>query len=460
MAARQHSAQPETTAPSADPTAPGEGARAGTGEQPPEPPAPSPAEIRARNRFLLAIALSAAGSAMLYLSATTIIATNGDPDTAAQRTALYLSLAFLSGLWVPWVPTLGRKVGIARAYTGAMVICGLATIVAGLAAGLGDDPVRAMLVLAVAVGVPGTVKAVYHPLLVKTFFRTTPFAVSITWQGIAGAAGWTAGSMVGGLLADRIGPAVGLVVGGVLLLSLPIIVLVERPHVPEPHPGKREHALPALRTTLRRAPRFRRIVLLSAATALFLTPMSAMAVPLALELRPPDEWRATGASLLMSAFALGRFLAPPLVRRLSRDGDLVAGTALAGLASGIVLLVFAAISTAGGNPRELLAWALLGLGYGGLSYGAKSLTTAATDDDADPEEKARMQAVLVLIGALAAPAGAWLWGWTMDTYGAIAAIAVGGIGVLVLSLLLGGSGLRARLVRAVRRRRDADGAAA
>ncbi|MFO1541146.1 MAG: MFS transporter, partial [Chloroflexota bacterium] len=426
---------------------PGEGTAADADGPPAPVPAPSPEEARARNRFLVAIGASAAGSAMLYLSATTIIATNGDPDTAAQRTALYLSLAFLAGLWVPWVPSVGRRVGIAPAYAGSLVLCAVATFVAGLAALLGEDPVTAMLVFAVAVGVPGTVKAVYHPLLVKAYFRTTPFPVSITWQGIAGAAGWTAGSMVGGLLADRIGPVVGLLGASVLLLSLPLVVVLHRPDLPGTHPGPREGALRSMRATLARAPRFRRIVLLSAATALFLTPMSAMAVPLALELRPPDEWRATGASLLMSAFALGRFLAPPLVRRLSRDGDLVAGTALAGLASGIVLLVFAAISTAGGNTRELLAWALLGLGYGGLSYGAKSLTTAATDDDADPEEKARMQAVLVLLGAVAASAGAWLWGWTMDTYGAIAAIAVGGVGVLVLSLLLGGAGLRARLLR-------------
>lgn len=202
-----------------------------------------------------------------------------------------------------------------------------------------------------------------------------------------------------------------------------------------------------MRHTLLRQPRFRRIVILSAATSIFLLPMSALAVPLALQLRPPDEWRASGASLLMAAFALGRYLAPPLVRRLGRDGDLVAGTALAGLAAGIVLLAFAAFSAVSGNSRELIMWALLGLGYGGLSYGAKSLTTAATDADDDPEEKARMQAVLVLIGALTAPAGAWIWGWTMDTYGAVAAIALGGVGITVIALAFGGPSLRRRLLR-------------
>jgi len=414
---------------------------------PPALPAPTPAEVRARNLFVVAIAISAAGSAMLYLAATTIIATNGDPDTAAQRTALYLSLAFLAGLWVPWVPTVGRKVGIARAYSGALVLCAIATVGCGLATVLGDDPVRAMLILAVAVGVPGTVKSVYHPLLVKTFFRTTPFAVSLTWQGIAGATGWTLGSLAGGLIADLAGPALALVVAGLLLLSLPIVVTLERPDVPAPRPGKRERALSAMRHTLVRQPRFRRIVILSAATSIFLLPMSALAVPLALQLRPPDEWRASGASLLMAAFALGRYLAPPLVRRLGRDGDLVAGTALAGLAAGIVLLAFAAFSAVSGNSRELIMWALLGLGYGGLSYGAKSLTTAATDADDDPEEKARMQAVLVLIGALTAPAGAWIWGWTMDTYGAVAAIALGGVGIGAISIAFGGPPLRQRILR-------------
>ncbi len=92
-------------------------------------------------------------------------------------------------------------------------------------------------------------------------------------------------------------------------------------------------------------------------------------------------------------------------------------------------------------------WALLGLGYGGLSYGAKSLTTAATDADEDPEEKARMQAVLILIGALTAPAGAWLWGWTMDTYGAVTAIALGGVGITVIAIAFGGPSLRRRLLR-------------
>jgi len=248
---------------------------------PPALPAPTPAEVRARNLFVVAIAISAAGSAMLYLAATTIIATNGDPDTAAQRTALYLSLAFLAGLWVPWVPTVGRKVGIARAYSGALVLCAIATVGCGLATVLGDDPVRAMLILAVAVGVPGTVKSVYHPLLVKTFFRTTPFAVSLTWQGIAGATGWTLGSLAGGLIADLAGPALALVVAGLLLLSLPIVVTLERPDVPAPRPGKRERALSAMRHTLVRQPRFRRIVILSAATSIFLLPMSALAVPLA-----------------------------------------------------------------------------------------------------------------------------------------------------------------------------------
>ena len=111
-----------------------------------DPPAPTLGEIRARNRFVLAIALSAAGSAMLYLCATTIIATNGDPDTAAQRTALYLSLAFLAGLWVPWVPNVGRRLGIASAYAASLAICGAATIVGALAAAFGDDPVELQLV--------------------------------------------------------------------------------------------------------------------------------------------------------------------------------------------------------------------------------------------------------------------------------------------------------------------------
>ncbi|MFO1539176.1 MAG: hypothetical protein ACKOTZ_01830, partial [Chloroflexota bacterium] len=87
--------------------------------------APEDAEQRRRRNILLvSFALRSTGSAMGYLAATTVITVAGDPASAGMRTSLFLAVSFLSALWVPWVPSVGRRFGAARSFGVAMAVTG------------------------------------------------------------------------------------------------------------------------------------------------------------------------------------------------------------------------------------------------------------------------------------------------------------------------------------------------
>ena len=410
----------------------------------PEPvPTEDPAQRRARILFLAVMTLRSVGSAMCYLAATTVVANAGDPSSAGIRTSLFLAVSFLAALWVPWVPSVGRRFGEGRSYAVAMLITGgVAALCAVPVALTGGDAMGAMLILAVAVGAPGALCSVYQPLLVRRLFSGSSLALAHSYQGIAGAIGWIGGSIAGGLLIDLRGSAAVLLIGGLLHAPLVIVALrAARGEVPEPEElaadGRREPALRATIRTLRETEGLRRVTFLVAAVAIFAAPMTSMAVPISLDLRPPSaELIATGSGLLMAAFALGRLLAPLVVRRLERAHDAVAASAAAGLGAGLVLFLFAVASGLQGGTRELVDWGLMGIAFGILFYGNRSLAAGAADRSG--EEKARSQAVIVLIAALAGPVGSIAWGWSIDTLGPEAVMVVSGIAVGIVSVALGG----------------------
>jgi hypothetical protein len=194
---------------------------------------------------------------------------------------------------------------------------------------------------------------------------------------------------------------------------------------------------------LRRTPALRKVGLFVAGMTIFIAPMTSMAVPISAELRPPSpELIVTGAGLLMAAFAVGRLLAPAVVHRLGKRYEAVAASAIAGLGAGLFLVLFALASAAQGGTRELLDWCVLGLAFGILLYGAKSLSVGAADRYG--EDSARSQAIVVLVAALAGPIGAIAWGWTLDTYGPEAALLLGGVAIMLLAAVLTRGVLRGR----------------
>lgn len=416
-----------------------------------EAPAPvveDPAQRRARNVLLTTFAFRSMGSAMGYLAATTVITSTGDPATVGMRTSLFLAVSFLSALWVPWVPSVGRRFGVARSFAVAMAITGGTIAVVAIPVALAGDTVvtAAMVLLAIAVGAPGALCSVYQPIIVRRVVSGDSLAVAHAYQGIAGSIGWMLGSIAGGLIADLGTMSAVFLLGG--LLHLPVVIVglrTARGEAPEPRdPAASDE--PVLKTTLaelRRTPALRKVGLLVAGMTIFIAPMTSMAVPIASELRPPaPQLIVTGAGLLMAAFSLGRLLAPIVVRRLGTHYEPVTASALAGLGAGLFLVLFALASAARGGTRELTDWCVLGLAFGILLYGAKSLSVGAADEYG--EDSARSQAIVVLVAAIAGPIGAVAWGWTLDAYGPEAALLMGGIAIMILAVVLTGGALRGR----------------
>lgn len=202
---------------------------------------------------------------------------------------------------------------------------------------------------------------------------------------------------------------------------------------PQPEPAPE----PATAGALRNAPPLRRIAVLVAGSAIFIGPMTSMAVPIAAQLRPPDPSEiAAGSGLLMAAFGIGRLLAPLIVRRLSKHHEIVAASAFTALGAGILLVLFAAASMVRGQAWELTDWLVLGTAFGVLLYGGKSLSVGAADRQG--EDKALNQTIVVLVAALAGPVGAFAWGWSIDNLGAERALLLAGIAIAMVSIALGG----------------------
>ncbi len=395
---------------------------------------------RWRLAFIAALSLSAAGTAMGLLAATTVT-TQGATGGGAGRTALFVSLMMAPTILAPVVPRLGHRLGERRTFALASAVTAVLWAVAGVVVVVGGRSIPVVLMTGALVGFPLTVTQVYKPLVSKAFLTGKGLAVAHSYQGVIGGAAFMVGSLAGGPLVDRVGPGSAMVVNGVLSAPIAWVCWSGRP-AREPRPARAGGSgLADIRRALADRPGLRRAAVLAAGALVCLGPMSSMVVPVTSALRSsggagPPSGTATGAGLLMAAMAGGRVAAPWLVRRLSDRLGTMAASRCVYAAAGLALVAFALLSWTLSGPTELAVWIVFGVAFGMTYFAGRSLCIGAAGNTVEAADQSLAMAMLTMVAAVAIPMGVIAWGLAIDGVSAVGALIGAGAAMVLIAVAL------------------------
>ena len=173
---------------------------------------------------------------------------------------------------------------------------------------------------------------------------------------------------------------------------------------------------------------------LGASSLFFFGPLTSLVVPIAQDLRQSPL--VAGAGFLMTAFAVGEFLSPRVVRVLSgRHDDLSAG-ALAGVGAGVSLVILGVTSLVLSDRVELAAWLVIGVAFGALRCAARAFFVGSAAEAGPPEDASHNLAAAMLVSGLAGPFGTMAWSAVIGGVSADAAVLAAGIGAVITGALV------------------------
>ncbi|MEK9898332.1 MAG: hypothetical protein VW906_06005, partial [Actinomycetota bacterium] len=150
----------------------------------------------------------------------------------------------------------------------------------------------------------------------------------------------------------------------------------------------------------------------------------------------------SGAGLMLTGVAAGRFFVPTLVRRTLSTRSQFSGAIRAFTWASGFMIVFAISTLVSVISIDLVVWTLIGVGLGASRFTARALTIGAAADAGPPGKDISGVAVLVLIGTIASPIGMLLWGASVDYLSSPTTVGLAALVILVLAAVLARSRAR------------------
>lgn len=384
--------------------------------------------------FLVGYGLLICGIAFSTLDATAITTTSIDRSNGAIWTSVYVAtLIFSTAISVPSAPKLAGRFGPRRVYSVSAALSSAAWLVTALLVLAGVRPVPVLMFGAVVIGLLWGVFSGLSPLFTKAYCSGTNMAGSMARLSVATGLFYGLGSVGAGFMLNVVDPGWGLLIRALLGVPFSIFIFIRPPALAPPAPEIRDRALATLRARLRDNRELRRVVILGCGVAVFAAPLALLIVPITAALRQTPL--IPGAGILAAAMSVGEVMAPVVVSKLGMGRPQLRAAALAALGAAVFLALYGVTSIIADHRSELVAWAVVGVGFGAMRFGSKALATGAAADSDTDENTGESVAALVFVSCLAAPFGVLIWGVLINHVSVGAAIAVGVIGMVLFGAL-------------------------
>jgi hypothetical protein len=390
--------------------------------------------------------LSAAGVTVSMLGATAITASTGGGDHGALWTGAFLIILFVAkAAAVRVVPSWSDRLGPERLFVltnfGLMILWGGA----GILVVLGAPATVIVLAIAPLAGVANGVFAIETPLLSKAFLSGHSMAAANARVSVVRGVTCALAALGAGLLINFAGAGWALMARA--LLSIPL-VLVIRQAPRSPGRSVSHGATPAAAESgadgdsegpgIMADPAVRRVILLAVTLTIATAPVIAMIVPIAQSLRQTPL--VIGASIMLAAMSAGGLLAPLFVHlfegRRSRGQDPLSAALIA---TGLSLVAFGVVSIFLTDRSELVAWAAIGLIFGGAESASHSTVLGQIVRVSGRFDVRHAIATMKFATNLAAPIGFVIWAVLLDTTNGATAILVSATAMILMALTFGRS---------------------
>lgn len=391
--------------------------------------------------FILGVSLATAGGAVALISATGVTTSAGGGAGGAFYSGVYLAISFASGaIAVPFAQVVGHRLGTRRAFLGMLATMALAWTAGGLLIIAGLPGLGVVLVVGLVTGVAGGMSSVLAPIVYRSYLSSVNVESAVAhmtaYKGLAGATG----ALLAGSLLSSGSLALGMIVAGLAKVPIVLVLARQEPSALPPDLVRTPHAWFGLLDALRTSVNLRFICVISVGTALFVTPILTMAVPISQALRPTQMIQ--GAGLLIAGYALGEVLAPVLVTYLGRGRQPVAATALAEIMAGLAIVILGVVSLCFSRQTELALWVVAAIAIAAFRYASLAFNLGAAAESLGAGRAATGLAVVRLCGGLTAPIGVLGWSLLLGSVGPARSAIASGIGMAVIALVVLGASSR------------------
>ena len=385
--------------------------------------------------FVLGVGLATAGSSVSLLSATGITTVAGNFDSGAIYTGLYLAIGLVAGaLTMPYAPRVCRVLGTRLAFAWATSLLSGFWILVALLIFLGVPPLPVLLLAAPVVGGFIGFTAVLSPVVYKAYLSSRDMTQVMARMTVVKGVAAVVGALAGGVFISSGTEAFGLLVAGLLRIPLALFAFRIAPALSIADPLQTLTPWGDIATSLKESPALRRTTFLACGVAMFVAPLPSFVVPLTQALR--REPLLQGAGLLMASIAIGELLSPIVVSRFRAKRTPIASSALASVATGGILLALAVASMTLSNEIELVAWGILGIGFGTSRFASRALTIGAAAEAQEVHDVSKSLAAMLLSACLVAPVGILAWSAILRWGSAPAAMAFGAVGIGCVGIVM------------------------
>lgn len=385
--------------------------------------------------FVLGVGLATSGSSVSLLSATGITTEAGNFDSGAIYTGLYVAIGLVAGaLTMPYAPRLCRVLGTRLVFAWATFLLSGFWILVALLIVLGVPALPVLLLAAPVLGGFIGFTAVVSPVVYKSYLSSGDMSQVMARMTVVKGVAAVVGALVGGVFITSGTEAFGLLVAGLLRIPLALFALRIAPALSIADPLQTPTPWGDIVTSLKQSPALRRATYLACGVAMFVAPLPSLVVPVTAALR--REPLLQGAGLLMASIAIGELLSPLVVSRLRAKRTPITSSALASVATGGILLALAVASITLSNEIELVAWGILGIGFGACRFASRALTFGAASDAQDVHDVSKSLAAMLLSACLVAPIGILAWSAILGRGLAPVALAFGGVGIVCVGLVV------------------------
>jgi len=385
--------------------------------------------------FVLGVGLATAGSSVSLLSATGITTAAGNFDSGAIYTGLYVAIGLIAGaLTMPYAPRMCRVLGTRLVFAWATSLLSGCWILVALLIFLGVPAVPVLLLAAPVVGGFIGFTAVLSPVIYKAYLSSSDMTQVMARMTVVKGVAVAVGALAGGVFISSGTEAFGLLVAGLLRFPLALFALRIAPALSIADPLQTPTPWGDIVTSLKESPALRRATFLACGVAMFVAPLSSLVVPLTQAFR--REPLLQGAGLLMATIAIGELLSPIVVSRLQAKRTRLASSALALVATGGILLALAVASMTLSNEIELVAWGILGIGFGANRFASRALTFGAAAEAQHVHDVSKSLAAMLLCACLVAPVGILTWSVILRWGSAPAALVFGAVGIGCVGIVM------------------------
>lgn len=362
--------------------------------------------------YLLASALSNAGSTMVFLAtAILIVRSGGSAAEAARNTSMVFATGLvMSAVSLPYAPVVARRIGSVRALYSLQSMRILVTAIVGVALIIEGPLLPLLLVYAGVVGVFRGLARPLRPPLLKHYAGLSldkATARNRRFQGV----GALIGALTAGLAIDRIGGEPMFLLGPALMIPGVVYLMVRPPENPLRKPGEVKKPWLSLFACIKTSPELRSAIWLGVASAVLLAPLVTMVVPV---LAQVGHDASAKAGLVFAALALGQVMTPNVVSWLERRREPFVSATRGVQISAIALLLLSMVAFVPNGPYLLLVIFSTFI-FGGVFFSVSAFLYLSATAKVNEGETVEYLAAYMLVTGLAAPIGTLVWGHALGS---------------------------------------------